>query len=141
MWTRALGVSVCRAPSGLEIRLENKGAGHRVPTGDVHRHLVLRAWRASAPEAVQETVLGRRYALDGDGGKKLLSDTSLVPTELRTIRAPFSPAPEPISIELRYVFVTDEFPRRELGEPAYATVYSARSDEARWPRCKPGARR
>ncbi len=136
MWTRALGVSVCCGPKGLEVTLENKGAGHRVPTGDVHRHLVLRAWRASAPELMHETVLGRRYAVDADGAKRLLSDTSLVPGERRTIRAPFTRAAEPISVELRYVFVTDEFPRRDLGEPAFLSIYATQQDERTWPRCR-----
>jgi hypothetical protein len=136
MWIRALGVEVCHDGKGVLVRLENKGAGHRIPTGDVHRHLVLRAWRPSVPEAVQETVLGRRYTLDGDGAKKLLADTSLAPGEARTIRASFARDPEPIAVELRYVFVTDEFPRRDLGEPAFLSIYAGRADEKRWPRCR-----
>jgi len=55
--------SACRVGAGAVVRLENAGAGHNVPTGDVHRHLVARAWRSSAPERLHEIFVGRRAPL------------------------------------------------------------------------------
>jgi hypothetical protein len=39
---QALSYSLCRTGSGLQLTLTNRGAGHNVPTGDVHRHIVAR---------------------------------------------------------------------------------------------------
>ena len=51
---RAVTVTSCRDGDALDVTLTNAGAGHNVPTGDLHRHLVLRAWRPSAPERLAE---------------------------------------------------------------------------------------
>ncbi|MES1157538.1 MAG: multiheme c-type cytochrome, partial [Haliangium ochraceum] len=77
MLARAVEMSACRADRVLEVVLKNAGAGHNVPTGDVHRHLVGRVWRPGAPERLQEAVLGRRFAPAPDGGKLTVADTTI----------------------------------------------------------------
>ncbi|HEY7371492.1 MAG TPA: multiheme c-type cytochrome [Polyangia bacterium] len=137
----ALQLSACRDRDALVVSLANTGAGHNVPTGDLHRHLVLRAWRAGAPEKLQEVVLGRRFAPAPDGGKLTVADTSIRAGETRRLRLPVartaaSPA-EPISLELRLVYTIDEFPfaGRELREPTYATMIERQVDWQSAPRC------
>ena len=68
----AIRMDACRDSKALVVSLANTGAGHNVPTGDLHRHLVLRAWRASAPEALQEVTLGRRF--EPDPGRRQAHD-------------------------------------------------------------------
>jgi hypothetical protein len=137
----ALRMDVCRERDALAVSLANTGAGHNVPTGDLHRHLVLRAWRASAPEKLQEVVLGRRFEPAPDGGKLTVADTTIRAGETRRLRLPMaktaaSPA-EPISLELRLVYTIDEFPfrGRELSEPTYATMIDRQIDWKSTPRC------
>ncbi|HEX2568482.1 MAG TPA: multiheme c-type cytochrome [Polyangia bacterium] len=139
MLERALELTVCRAGDDLVATVKNRGAGHRVPTGDVHRHLVLRAWRPSAPEALSELVLGRRFAPLPDGGKRLVADTTLAPGEARALRVPLDrrAAPdEPVSVELRYVYTIDEFPPHPIGEPAWVTIEALRTTASALARCE-----
>lgn len=131
MLRRAVELTLCREGSQLVATVTNRGAGHRVPTGDVHRHLVLRAWRPSAPEALAELVLSRRFEPQPDGGKALVADSSLGPGESRALRVGLGKAggrtaEEPLSVELRFVYTVDEFPLREVGEPVWTTVQSER---------------
>ena len=138
MLERAARLEACRAGGALEVRIVNAGAGHHLPTGDLHRHLVLRAWRASAPERLHETVLGRRFEPDLQGGKRTIADDTLPPRSSRTVSllpgtlGPPGRAAEPISIELRLVYTIDEIPfrGRELAEPTYARVVTL---EVPWP--------
>jgi hypothetical protein len=134
MLGRAIAVDVCREGGDLQVTVENRGAGHRVPTGDVHRHLVLRAWRPSAPERLMETTFGRRFRPAADGGKQEVADTTLLPRERRRVRWPLAALSDadtaadsdlPLTVELRYVYVIDEFPqtRAGLAEPSYAVVF------------------
>jgi hypothetical protein len=135
MLARALAVDVCttrdKAGGELRITVENRGAGHRVPSGDVHRHLILRAWRPSAPERLVEQPFGRRFAGAPDGGKILISDGTLAPRERRIVRWPLSRlssgdgagTDDPITVELRYVYVIDEQPLTPLGEPSSTVVF------------------
>ncbi len=125
------------------MRLTNAGAGHNVPTGDLHRHLVLRAWRADAPERLQEVVLGRRFALDEAGGKRTTEDTTIPAGETRAVSlaaAALGPTRTrgPISLELRLVYTIDEFPfrGRELAEPTWATMLTREVTWAKLPRCR-----
>lgn len=125
----------------LVLTLRNRGAGHNVPTGDVHRHIVARLWRSSHPERLYEYSLTRRYKPVPGGGKRTVADTTLPPGAARTLRikpsqlGPPTPAllpplrgpsglaspgagPEvagardPLRFELRYVYTIDEFPFR-----------------------------
>jgi hypothetical protein len=142
MIASALRVETCREGGTLVVSLANSGAGHNVPTGDLHRHLVLRAWRASAPEKLQEIVLGRRFAPAPDGGKRTVSDTTIRAGETRRLRLPvgkIAPAStEPLSLELRLVYTIDEFPfrGRELAEPTFATMLARELDWRTTPRCR-----
>ena len=145
MLDRAVKVSACRDGRGLEVVLENVGAGHNVPTGDVHRHLVVRVWRPEAPERLQEAVLGRRFAPAPDGGKLTVADTTIPAGAVARLRfardelGTRASTSDAISLELRLVYTIDEFPfaGRELAEPTWATM--ARRD-LRWralPHCTP----
>jgi hypothetical protein len=143
MIARAINLETCRDRAGLQVRLTNAGAGHNVPTGDLHRHLVLRAWRADAPERLQEVVLGRRFALDEAGGKRTTEDTTIPAGETRAVSLPSAAlgprrARGPISLELRLVFTIDEFPfrGRELAESTWATMLTREVTWTRLPRCR-----
>jgi len=140
MIARAVRMETCRAGTNLVVTLANAGAGHNVPTGDLHRHLVLRAWRAGAPEKLQEITLGRRFAPASDGGKRTVADTTIRAGETRRLELPmgrFAAAPEPISLELRLVYTIDEFPfrGRELTAPTFATMLARELDWKTTPRC------
>ena len=147
MLGRAIALETCRDGDRLQVRLTNAGAGHNVPTGDLHRHLVLRAWRANAPEQLQEVVLGRRFAVDEAGGKRTTEDTTIPAGETRfvSLSAPGarSVSTTPLSLELRLVYTIDEFPfrGRELGEPTWATMLAREVSWATLPACKGRGRR
>jgi hypothetical protein len=140
---RALKVSSCRDGDTLDVALTNAGAGHNVPTGDLHRHLALRAWRPSAPERLGELLFGRRFEGGEDGSKHAVADTTILTGETRHARFRLADlggeAREPIRLALRLVYTIDEFPfrGRELADPTYVTMFE---DELRWPstpRCSP----
>ena len=145
MLDRALGHTLCRTRSEIRLVLTNRGAGHNVPTGDVHRHILARLWRSSEPERMQEFFIGRRYEPVAGGGKKTVLDTTLAPGQSRSFALPLSalgtpqkPADrEPLSFELRYVYTIDEFPfpGHEVAEPTWHTIASARVPLDRIPVC------
>src|SRR5690606_18628603 len=54
----ALVIETCRDGDAIEVALANEGAAHNVPSGGVHRRMVLRAWRSTAPERMAEYTLG-----------------------------------------------------------------------------------
>lgn len=145
MIERAMTLEACRDGRALEVRLTNAAAGHNVPTGDVHRHLVLRAWRPNAPERLQETVLGRRFESAAAGGKNTVEDNTIPPGGTRTVRVgidalgPRAADREPISLELRLVYTIDEFPfrGRELAEPTWAPMIDRQIRWSALPRCRP----
>lgn len=130
----AVGMALCRRGQGLEVALTNQGAGHAVPTGDLHRHMILRAWRSSAPERLFEARIGRLFDAAEDGGKVVSEDTSIRPGERRTWDVPLrslgGAGAEPINVELRYVYTVDEtpLPQNDPGEPTSVTVHRARVD-------------
>jgi hypothetical protein len=140
MLARAVALEACRAGGALEVRLTNAGAGHNVPTGDVHRHLVLRAWRADAPEHLQERLFGRRFEPAPDGGKLTVADTTIASGDARAVDIDVSAlggTAAAISLELRLVYTIDELPfrGRELAEPTWQTMITR---DIRWsglPRC------
>ncbi len=165
MLRRAIAASWCRAEDAVVMEVGNVGAGHRVPTGDIHRHLVARFWRSSAPESTFEAFFGRRYEPAPDGGKRITWDSTLAPGQKRRFAVPLrsleSPsarqgegeevaaeaeldaqmAAEPINFEVVYVYTIDEFPRRGRApsEPWTAQLVSERKRLDELPRCAEGA--
>ncbi len=132
MLNKAFATSVCSDGSAVVVSVENRGAGHRLPTGDVHRHLALRVWRSSAPERLWEVLWLRRFRALDDGGKELVEDSTLAPREVRRSRVELAQlggaVDEAISVELRLVFTIDEFPLsiRPVAAPTYAVVWRQR---------------
>ena len=128
MLGRALRLSACDRAGTLELAVDNVAAGHNVPTGDVHRHVLLRVWRSSAPEGVFEVSFGRKFSPAPDGGKRLVEDTTLPAGggwSGRVAAAALGGEPgEPINVELRYVYAIDEHevPRHPVGEPLWTVV-------------------
>ncbi|WP_428261253.1 multiheme c-type cytochrome [Haliangium sp.] len=141
MLERALATSVCRDDQVIVVTVENRGAGHNVPTGDIHRHLVVRVWRSTAPEHLFEAFLGRRFEPDPSGGKRTTWDSTLAPAERRRYRVPVADLggepDEPVAIEARYVYVLDEHPRRSPGEPTYRVLYERRAPIEELSPCAP----
>lgn len=140
MLARAVRMETCRSGTTLMVDLTNSGAGHNVPTGDLHRHLVLRAWTPSAPERLRELTLGRRFAPAPDGGKRTIADTTLRAGETRRLALPLGEAvrrAETLSLELRLVYTIDEFPfrGRELDAPTFATMLARDLAWRSIPRC------
>jgi hypothetical protein len=139
----ALAVEWCRRGDAVEVTLTNVNAGHAVPTGDIHRHMNLRLWRSSTPEALYEGFLGRRFAPADDGGKTTTWDSSIEPGKhqlhrvtLAELGAPDDPA-EPINLALIYVFIENEFPKPKRGpdEPITTTIVQWRMPPDEIPRC------
>lgn len=137
----AIGMEVCRAGGDLRVSLTNRGAGHAVPTGDLHRHMILRAWRSNAPERLFEARIGRLFAPAPDGGKRVTEDTSIAPGDTREWEVPLKRlggADEPVNVELRYVYTVDEvpLPSQDPGEPTAFTVHSVRVGAEELRRCR-----
>ena len=144
----ALEVDWCTEGDELALSVTNVAAGHVVPTGDIHRHLLLRVWRSSAPAGVWEAFFGRRFEQADDGGKRTVWDSGLDPRETKKFRIALSALAdgdadadvnEPVNLELVYVYVADEFPRRDRvpTEPTAATVIRWRTPTPSIPRCTP----
>jgi len=134
MLEAALDITWCRRGEMLEVRLRNAAAGHSVPTGDIHRHLNLRLWRSSAPEALFEAFLGRRFDPDDGGGKRTVWDSTIAPQATQqhdiAIADLGGDADEPINLELTYVFLENELPRAghaAPSEPGTASVTRRRA--------------
>lgn len=139
----ALEVAWCRAAAGTaHLTITNVAAGHSVPTGDIQRHLVLRAWRASNPDARFDVVLGRRFAAAPDGGETTTWDSTLAPAETRAYD--FDPAAlggdasEPIDLALVYIYLLDEDPPDLRDDAPTASVFHRRSALADLPACAAG---
>jgi hypothetical protein len=136
MLERAIGVALCRRGDALVVALDNRGAGHAVPTGDVHRHIYARVWRSSAPEGLFEIFLGRRYDGEAATGKRTVWDSRLSPGERRehavALAALGGEADEPINLELVYVYTGDERPlrHRDPGEPTRRIIADDRLELA-----------
>jgi hypothetical protein len=143
MLAAAVRHALCRDGDRVVLALTNAGAGHNVPTGDVHRHALARLWRPSAPEALVEIFLGRRFEPADDGGKRTVWDSSLPPGVTRRwpveLERLGGEAGEPILVELRYVYTGDEVPRdhRDPGEPTSAVFAEATYDAGALPACPP----
>ena len=137
----ALDLSVCREGHAIAAVLTNRGAGHNIPSGGVHRRMVLRAWRSSAPERLAEVSFGRRFRPLRGGGKQTIADTTIPPGESGRLRIRpdrLGPAGDAINLELRYIYAEDE--RADL--PAHdvsRVILHRRIGPARLPRCRRGS--
>jgi len=134
----ALEVTWCRdAGDALRVSVRNASAGHTVPTGDIHRHIYLRVWRPSAPEALFQAFFGRRFEPAPDGGKTTIWDSTIAPRATKQLaidaRALGGTDDEPVQLELVYVFIEHEFPRtrRDRTRPHEPTTASITRREAR----------
>jgi hypothetical protein len=141
MVSGALAMEVCRDREAVRVSVANRGAGHHVPTGDVHRHFYARVWRPSAPERMFEAFLGRRFVPEPAGGKRTTWDSTLAPRERRAwpvALADLGGDPDdPVAWELRYVYLLDETPRQKPGEPATLLVAEGRARFEELPACAP----
>jgi hypothetical protein len=142
MLAGALDLTVCRRADAVVVAVENRGAGHHVPTGDVHRHILVRLWRPSAPERLFEAFLGRRFTPEPGGGKSTTWDSTLAPRERRAwpvALADLGGEPndhdEPVAWELRYVYVATETARRGPSEPTAQVVSDGRARFEELPPC------
>lgn len=143
MLAKALDLHICRDEGDAVAYLANVGAGHHVPTGDVHRHVVVRAWRSSAPERLFEAFVGRRFQPDPEGGKRTIWDSTIPAGMRRTWRVPVAglggAADEPLNFEVRYVYTSDEMPLpgRDPGEATVRVVETRRAALDALPPCTP----
>lgn len=142
MLNAALTTDICRDATAVHVTVTNSGAGHNVPTGDIHRHINVRVWRSSAPENLFEAFLGRRFEPADDGGKTTTWDSTLAPKQRRDFaiaeRDLGGDVDEPIAVQLDYVYVLNEFPsaRHQPNEPLTAVMYEARLTWATIATCK-----
>jgi cytochrome c554/c'-like protein len=142
MLAAALEVAWCARPGGLEVSVRNATAGHTVPTGDIHRHMNLRIWRSSAPEALFEAFYGRRFDPADDGGKRTVWDSTIAPEATRrhtlTLAELGGEPDEPINLELTYVFLEAEHPRpgQAPSEPSTASIVRWRAAPAAIAPCR-----
>jgi hypothetical protein len=129
----ALDVTWCRRGGSIEVGVRNAGAGHAVPTGDIHRHMNLRIWRSSAPEALFEAFYGRRFEPADGGGKTTVWDSTIEPEATAqhelTIASLGGEDDEPINLELNDVFLENEFlrPSQAPSEPFTASIVRRRA--------------
>ena len=141
MLNAAVAFDVCREGEAVVMTLTNKGAGHHVPTGDVHRHINVRAWRSATPELLYEAYVGRRFTPLAGGGKETTWDSTIAPgaSQRYRVEAASLGAEGPIRFDVRYVYTVDENPRegRDPGERVSQVVAerSARFEELT--PCKP----
>ncbi len=120
----------------LRVTVTNSGAGHKLPSGDLHRHLILRVWRASEPARLWEAFIGRAFEPAPDAGKRVRLDTAILPLESRVWRVAVGELgggrAEPVSIELRYIYTEDEIPtpQNDPGEPTSVVVHRVSTEGA-----------
>jgi hypothetical protein len=137
----ALEVTWCRRDGVIDVGVRNATAGHTVPTGDIHRHLYLRLWRSSAPEAMFQAFFGRRFEPAEDGGKRTIWDSSIAPAETKRFEVGAASLAgdddEPVNLELVFVFIENEFPRKPADEPTTASIVRCRTVLTELPICGP----
>jgi hypothetical protein len=140
MLEQALGFGACRKGKLVRTTLTNRGAGHNVPTGDVHRHIVVRAWRSNDPAKLKEAFYGRRFEPLDSGGKKTIWDSTIAPQSSR--RWQFDPAElgaksvEAINLEVRYLYGSRETYAPSFQEDTYQVVYRLRKPFLLLPTCR-----
>jgi hypothetical protein len=133
----ALAIDVCASRSAIVVEIVNHGAGHNVPSGGVHRRIVVRAWRSTAPERFIEHMLGRRFRPLADGGKQTISDTTIAPGGVRSVRFAFdklgSVRDSAVNVELRYIYALDE--HAKLPTDVSHVIWHRRVEPAALARC------
>ncbi len=131
----AIRVDLCRDGGAIEVALGNRGAGHNVPSGGVHRRMVLRAWTSRAPERLAERTLGRRFRPLPGGGKQTLSDTTIAPGAVQRHRFSLAALGRDrlVNLELRYIYALDE--RADLRADVSRVVWQRRVDPAALASC------
>ncbi len=131
MLRQALAFRVCRTSERVHTRLINQGAGHNVPTGDVHRHIAVKAWRSNTPENLVEAFYGRRFKPIVEGGKVTIWDSSLPPNTFRdwnfSHEALGGEPSEPINIEIRYLYGSRESYLPPFSESPHSVVFRVRT--------------
>lgn len=134
----ALYVSLCAKEGQLQMGVQNRGAAHNVPSGGVHRYMVLRVWRSSSPEKLFEDYIGRKFKALVEGGKETTLDTTIAPNQTRkvSVNAASLGSPEdPINLELRYIYAlheADQFPDIETS----GVVWYQRKNLSEIPSCQ-----
>jgi hypothetical protein len=139
MLREALAFRVCKSGESLRTRLTNRGAGHNVPTGDVHRHIVVKAWRSNSPTNLVEAFYGRRFRPLVEGGKTTIWDSSLPPNTYRNWAFSHSKlggdVSEPINIEVRFLYGSRESYPPAFSEEPHNVVYRVRAAFADFTNC------
>jgi len=109
---KAISIAVSKSSHGYEFKIRSHAVGHRIPTGDLFRHLTLDVAR---PAGRYETVavIGRVYGISvdsktGEVRQSLLKDTSMDPFETRDVKVNWK---GPLRFRLVYHFAS---PRGEL---------------------------
>ncbi len=133
-----------RAGDGA-LELTSRGVGHRLPSGDLFRHLIVETRVGPRAPWRVETRLGRRFALERDprtgrAVKRKVEDSSLAPGETRRIALPADAR----QWRLRYAYASPEH-LAETGEAPHLWVElgrgALRSRADRPPRTVAGRRR
>ena len=95
----ALDVKSRRTPEGVEVRLTTKNVGHKYPTGDLFRRIVVVVRTDAGDE--QETVLGRRFETTGMGQNEI-ADTRIAGERTVVVNGDWITAAPRLTIEVRY---------------------------------------
>jgi hypothetical protein len=136
----ALELTWCKRGASLDVGVRNANAGHSVPTGDIHRHMYLRVWRSTAPEAMFQAYFGRRFEPVDGGGKRTIWDSTIAPGATKHFPVAVSELAgdhdEPINLELVYVFV--EHDDRPNLEPTTASLARRRMSLGEIADCQAG---
>jgi hypothetical protein len=140
MLQQALRFDACRKGNEITTTLTNVGAGHNVPTGDVHRHILVKVWQSTAPAKLKQAFYGRRFKPLGTGGKTTIWDSTLPPNTYRRFRVDAaglgSDAEEEVNLEVVYLYGSNESYRPPFKEPASTTVYRLRKRLSQLPSCE-----
>lgn len=85
MLKKALAIRVSASGEMTELSIENVGAGHNVPTGDIYRHIVIEARYKDKSAAEILTTMGRNPYFRA---KQLdwKNDSALEPGQIRKVR-------------------------------------------------------
>ncbi len=140
MLKRALAFSACRSGDEIVTTLVNKGAGHNVPTGDVHRHIVVKAWRSNSPDSLKQAFYGRRFEPLASGGKRTIWDSTLPPNTYRQWRIDSASLGEDqgeaVNIQVVYLYGSQESYRPPFREAASQSIFRLRMPLAKMAVCK-----
>ncbi len=130
MLQQALSFDVCRKGNQVTATLTNTGAGHKVPTGEVHRHIVVKIWRSTAPEKLKQAFYGRRFEPLFTGGKTTIWNSSMPPNTYRRFlvdaRRLGGAASEELNVEVRYLYGSRESYRPPFKEVPSKVIYRVR---------------